>query len=1142
MTSSTARSRANSAYTVKLLASTALVGSAMFAASVAYAQNEVVTVTGTSIRGERPVGANVITVDRTSIEESGATTISELMTNIPQITGAAGGFGSSGQRNEGGGGAIASPNIHSLGTQASTATLILIDGHVFAPVGQTTNVVDPSVIPAAALQRVDVLPDGESAIYGANAVAGVINYITRRDYSGWETRVSTGIADHYNSFSFSQVFGHNWDTGSVMAVYAYNNRSSLNSRWRNTITDRQDIRLGAMSTATALATFGTGLTTAGVLNPPPAGSLLTLVNAPGVVSGSDPYRGATIPFPSLGNNFQGFNCPVAAISVNNTGNAFLYPYSSGPGSINNPVTANGSGGTQTQNGYNRSVTGGATQGVCDQDFISSQLIADQAQNGIVTIRQQLNDNISVNIDLVRGSHITNTRNARGTTTATVFSPLVGTGGPAFGSNQANPFFVTVPGATGSQRNSEFISFAFDDLLADLPGAYSKNNTTNQFATFGLDADLGGQWALTFGSTLGSSSTGSRSANGVNAAEALLALNGTVNSGGTANSGPTSTALADPYGLGTTVSVTRALTTANALDVWNPVATNRTSQAVRRSLIDSATATTVYNNVSDVTIKVDGPLADLWGAGAIKAAFGTNYNHLTQPQYQTTSNSTGPTSTSARGTQFLNLQRTSYAVFAEFLIPLINEDMGVPLVKKLAFDVSGRWDHFSDFGTTKNPKLALTWDLFSGLSARGSFSTSFVAPNVHDVGGTAGVNSQTSITSTQITSGRTIPFLAAEPTPFSQDPFTARGVGTAGTFVETPNTCLALNGTAGLIGSTAVVVDKPTGATVASGTGPFVGTTGTGAGQAYGCKLTTSSNNGFAGLQIGGANVNLKPERGVTFSAGVDIDAGQFLDFFQGLTASVTYYNTKFIDVITNQQVQANIPEATSFGPNVGTGGLPGWAPTDPNIQALVAGRALNGILPTRIYTIVDNRIQNPFTIWQAGLDFQINYRIETDSFGTWTFGANGNQIIRFSQKANSAAAALLDVNDCKNNARYCSSEMSGSLKVGWRFEDISAGVTFNFTHPYWSPNSTFPFNLSTAGAVQSSGTFVAGGFEHVGSLQTVDLNFSYTLPDAWISGSQVNVTVTNVLDKPPPFFNNNNGFTNGSELGRLINVGLVKKW
>src|SRR4029079_2566367 len=103
---------------------------------------------------------------------------------------------------------------------------------------------------------------------------------------------------------------------------------------------------------------------------------------------------------------------------------------------------------------------------------------------------------------------------------------------------------------------------------------------------------------------------------------------------------------------------------------------------------------------------------------------------------------------------------------------------------------------NDFGETKNPKVSLQWGILNGLDARGTFSTSFVAPNVHDVCGPAGVNSQSQASSGQITGPKTFPFLSVDPQPYSQDPFLARGAGTAGPIVENPATCLALNSIAG----------------------------------------------------------------------------------------------------------------------------------------------------------------------------------------------------------------------------------------------------------------------------------------------------------------------------------------------------------
>ncbi len=147
---------------------------------------------------------------------------------------------------------------------------------------------------------------------------------------------------------------------------------------------------------------------------------------------------------------------------------------------------------------------------------------------------------------------------------------------------------------------------------------------------------------------------------------------------------------------------------------------------------------------------------------------------------------------------------------------------------------------------------------------------------------------------------------------------------------------------------------------------------------------------------------------------------------------------------------------------------------------------------------------------------------------------NGNQVVRFSQKPNSSIGAIRDINDCKNSARYCTSEFAGSMRLNWRMDAFSAALTYNYMHPFNAPNRNYPWNLPGPNRVAS--------YQHVNALQTVDLNLGYTLPDEWLDGTSVSLTVKNLLDTPPPFYDSSSGFTVGSEIGRLISFGVVKKW
>jgi iron complex outermembrane receptor protein len=231
----------------QLLGGTALVAAAM-AAGAASAQSanptavEEVVVTGTSIRGAAPVGANVISVTREDIEATGAQTVQQLLKSVPQVTGfnntGQGGFGSAD------GSGTNAPTIHSLGASASNQTLVLIDGHRLPLTGLNHTLADPSVIPPIALQAVEVLPDGSSAIYGSDAVAGVLNFITRRNFTGWETSAQAGFGDGYKTANVGVVFGHAWETGSAMLAYGGSYRSALEGDSRDYYTADQRSRGG----------------------------------------------------------------------------------------------------------------------------------------------------------------------------------------------------------------------------------------------------------------------------------------------------------------------------------------------------------------------------------------------------------------------------------------------------------------------------------------------------------------------------------------------------------------------------------------------------------------------------------------------------------------------------------------------------------------------------------------------------------------------------------------------------------------------------------------------------------------------------------------------------------------------------------
>ncbi len=1089
--------------TSKLMLGTALASCAALSATTAQAQNENVVVTGTTIRGQQPVGANVIAVDRAAIEATGALTTAQLLVTIPQLNN----FGSAAQggENSADGSGTQAPTIHSLGNSASNATLILIDGHRLPLTGTSHSLADPSIIPPAAIASVEVLPDGASAIYGSDAVAGVINFHTRRDYSGWETSMQYGMADSYNTFTASQMFGHSWDDGGVVAVYNYSNRSNLMNRERDYITARQDLRRGAADPSLFI----------GVPDASTYGATLQTV-AP---------NGQAVPYPSDGGNFQDLtSCPVATISVNtsSSGSVYAYPYS---GSAIPRRT---------------SPSGGPSTGICDTLDYESALPSEVRNQGLISIYQALNDSLVLNVDAIYSSRLGSSRSARGGLSNTkVFNPNGG-GNTAFGSAGSaealaftNPFYVGVPGAA-TNANAEYVSLDFTELLASqgLGYASSKTGATTAMATAGLDYDIGGDWLISLGGTVGTDFSFSRNVGGLNSSEARLALNGTVSNTGAKVTSPSGSNIADPYGLNTTVSVTRALTTANALDVWNPVGSNQTSAAVLRSLVDSYSESTGRYGFQNLTLHADGPLLDLFGAGDIKAAVGGEYIHYTQDQTQVRNNNAGPNSTTAR-TLDQDQKRTVYAAYVEIVVPVVSADMGIPLVRNLVFDFAGRYDEYSDAGDTMNPKIAVNWDIVDGLRASASFGTSFTAPALDSSAPTTNV----AVGNRGAANGLVVLF--NDTRPFNN------GAGIAGTWVSNAVACAAA-------GSTPVEdAAGTTNAPVGGGDYP----------TAIGCKNVVSGGTGSQGLRIGASAVpgELKPQLGQSYSANLVFDNfGKFWDVLEGLSAQFTYYQAKFSGAVTNIGIVTTnsnygLPELVTFGPANGCVGLasmcgsgqanePGWSPTSTFIQDFIGNNPVSNALPTRIYSIQDFKQKNAYNLWQNGIDFKIDYRYATETMGDFTFSVSGNQILRADQQ-NGVNASLFEAKNGRNGGRFLNVELTGRLSVNWHMEPYTVGLSFNYRHPYNQSNVTvFPYNYP--------GPNRLADYAHVAALETLDLNLGYNLPDEWLSGTRATLTVRNVLDTDPPYINGEDAFhgpggnapATGNVIGRLISIGITKTW
>lgn len=190
-----------------------------------------IVVTGSHIRGAQ-IASPVITIDRDSIEKAGQNDLGEVARSIPQN------FSGGQNPGIGTGGGLANGNLDSssqlnLRGLGADATLTLLNSHRL-PYGGAFAGIDISAIPVAAVERLEVVPDGASAQYGSDAVAGVANIILRRDFDGLTTTARLGAASSGGNFQqgADAVAGTGWSSGHIMLAYQFAKNAAIAARQR----------------------------------------------------------------------------------------------------------------------------------------------------------------------------------------------------------------------------------------------------------------------------------------------------------------------------------------------------------------------------------------------------------------------------------------------------------------------------------------------------------------------------------------------------------------------------------------------------------------------------------------------------------------------------------------------------------------------------------------------------------------------------------------------------------------------------------------------------------------------------------------------------------------------------------------------
>ncbi|HCU64279.1 MAG TPA: TonB-dependent receptor [Rheinheimera sp.] len=192
---------------------------------------ERIQVTGSHIKRNDIEGALPVTIiDRNMIDKSGFDNLQQLLERMP-VTGA-GTFSTRGNSQDSTANGAAAISLRGFGADA---TLVLINGRrvatsAFAE-GIVNSFVDINSIPVAAIERIDILKDGASAIYGSDAVAGVVNIVLRKDYTGTEVSLGYGstTGPSYDEKTFSTVWGTGDDKSNATLILDYFNNGQIDN-------------------------------------------------------------------------------------------------------------------------------------------------------------------------------------------------------------------------------------------------------------------------------------------------------------------------------------------------------------------------------------------------------------------------------------------------------------------------------------------------------------------------------------------------------------------------------------------------------------------------------------------------------------------------------------------------------------------------------------------------------------------------------------------------------------------------------------------------------------------------------------------------------------------------------------------------
>ncbi|WP_293351568.1 TonB-dependent receptor [Phenylobacterium sp.] len=652
----------------RLLASSMICGVALLglatpaAAQTAGDEVSEVVVTGTRIPSPNLESVSPVTaVSAAEIKATGVTRVEDMINSLPQA------FAAQGSALSNGSTGTATVSLRGLG---ATRTQVLIDGRRLMP--GTPNTLggslapDLNFIPTALIERVDVLTGGASAVYGADAVAGVVNFIMSRNFEGVRVDAQYGIYQHDNSSPIADIVSARAATAASPEFFRL---------------PKDNVRDGESSQVTLIL---------GVNSPDGKGNVTAYAgyrHVEPIFQGNRDFSACTL---NSGDSF-------AAAGCGGSGTAFPARFGAnivditGPGNTFRPrVAARDVFNFGPQNYYQRP----------DDRYVLGAFA-----------NYEINDWATAYMDVMFMDDTSTYQIAAGGIFAGTFS--VNCANPFLSAQQRGLLAATAASGGGTCATNPAGTFTGTIARRNVEGGGRQGTTQHQQYRYvvGVRGDLNDNWnydfAMQYGRvSFGQVQTGFFRTGAINNALNVVSVNGVP----TCQSVVNGTDLACvPYNIMQLGGVTQA--------ALNYLETPSTQNG---NLFERVVSFNIGGDLTEYGVKTP------WADTGVGISIGAEYRRETMDYAADFVAASGQLNGAGGANPPVNGSFDVYEVFAEARVPILQD---MPFAKSLTFETAFRYSDYTSIGTTETYKLAGDWEPVDGVRIRGGYNRAVRAPHI-----------------------------------------------------------------------------------------------------------------------------------------------------------------------------------------------------------------------------------------------------------------------------------------------------------------------------------------------------------------------------------------------------------------------------